>query len=100
MPRSELDVPSLKQPSAYLPLAMSFIALALVVGHAAMYGTVPEADEGTPAHIFQMLMAAQALVVGYFAVKWLPLAPRQALQILALQAGAAFAAFAAVYFLT
>jgi len=90
----------IKEPSAFLPLAMSLAALALVLGHAAMYGIVHEADEGTPAHLFQLLMAAQVPVVAFFAIKWLPRTPRQTLQVLALQAGAALAAFAAVFFLT
>ena len=37
----------MKQPSAILPLAMSFVALAMVLGHAAIFGIVHEADEGT-----------------------------------------------------
>jgi hypothetical protein len=79
---------------------MSFAALALVLGHAAMFGIVHEADEGTAAHVFQLLMTAQVPVVAFFAIKWVPRTPRPALQILALQAGAALAAFAAVFFLT
>jgi len=65
-----------------------------------MFGVVHEADEGTAAHIFQILMVAQVPVVAFFAINWLPRTPRQALNVLALQAGAAFAAFAAVFFLT
>ena len=95
-----MNVPMMKQPSAFLPLTMSLVALAIVLGHFAMFGIVHEADEGTPAHIFQLLMAAQIPVVAFFAIKWLPRAPRQALNVLALQAGAALAAFAAVFFLT
>ena len=95
-----MNVPSIKQPSAFLPLAMSLAALALVLGHAAIFGVVHEADEGTAAHIFQLLMAAQVPIVAFFALKWLPRAPRQALQVLALQAGAALAAMAAVFILT
>jgi len=72
----------------------------LVLGHAAVFGVVHEADEGAAAHIFQLLMAGQVPVVAYFALKWLPLAPGQTLLILALQASAALAAFAAVYWLT
>jgi hypothetical protein len=90
----------IKRPSAVLPLVMSCAALALVLGHAVLFGVVHEADEGTAAHIFQLLMAAQVPVVAYFAIKWLPRAPRQALQVLALQAGAALAAIVAVFFLT
>jgi len=95
-----MNVPSLKQPSAFIPLAMSLAALAIVLGHAAIFGVVHEADEGAAAHIFQLLMVAQLPVVAFFAIKWLRRTPKQALQILALQAGAGIAAFAAVFFLT
>ena len=89
----------LKQPSAFLPVAMSLAALAVVLAHLVIFGVVHETDEGTAAHLFQLLMAAQAPIVAFFAIKWLPRAPRQALQVLALQAGAALAALAPVFFL-
>lgn len=91
--------PLLKQPSAFLPVAMSVAALATVVAHVALFGTGRQADEGTAAHLWQLLMAGQAPIVAYFAIKWLPQRPRQALPILALQAGAALAALAPVYLL-
>jgi hypothetical protein len=57
---SQLDNISLiKHLSVHLPLAMSIAALALFVGHAAIFGVLQEADEGTAAHIWQILMAAQ-----------------------------------------
>jgi len=89
----------IKKPSAFLPVAMSFGALATVLVSLAMFGVVHEADEGTAAHIWQLLMGAQVPIVAFFAINWLPQAPRQALYILALQAGAALAALAPVYFL-
>ena len=89
----------LKRPSAWLPLAMSFAALAVVIGYVAMFGTARQADEGAAAHTWQLLMAAQIPVILFFAVKWLPRTPRQALPILALQGGAVLAALAPVYFL-
>lgn len=93
--------PSLiKKPAAYLPIAMSLTALALVLVHAARYGIIHEADEGPTAHLFQMLMAAQVPLVLFFAFKWLPKAPGQTLRILALQISAALAALASVYWLT
>ena len=95
-----MDEPSIKEPTALLPLIMSLVAIAIVVGHAAVFGIVHETDEGTPAHIFQLLIALQAPIVLFFAVKWLPQAPRQALLILALQGAMVIAAFAGVYFLT
>jgi hypothetical protein len=42
-------------------------------------------------------MAAQLPVVAFFAIKWLPRAPRQALIVLAEQAGAALASVAVVF---
>ena len=89
----------LKQPSAFLPVAMSLAALATVLVHVAAFGAAREADEGTAAHIWQLLMVAQVPIVALFAIKWLPDAPRQALPILALQAGAMLAALAPVFLL-
>ena len=89
-----MNVSLMKQPSALLPIAMSVVALALVLGHVAIFGAVHEADEGTTAHLWQLLMAGQVPVVGYFALKWLPRAPGQALRVLALQVVTGFAACA------
>ncbi len=94
-----MNIPSMKQPCAFLPLAMSLIALGIVLGHVVLYGAAREADEGTAAHLWQILMAGQIPVVAFFAIKWLPRAPKQTLYILALQAGVALAAIAPVYFL-
>ena len=91
---------TLKRPTAFLPMAMSLAALGIVIGHVAIYGIVHEADEGAPAHIFQILMAAQIPLVAYFAIKWLPQTPKQALLVLALQAVAGLAAIASVFLLT
>ncbi len=90
----------MKQPSALIPMGMSLIALSLVLGHVAIYGIVHEADEGTAAHLFQILMAGQVPVIVYFAAKWLRKAPGPALRVLALQMAVAGAAFASVYWLT
>ncbi len=92
-----MKVSLMKQPSALLPVAMSLAALALVLGHIALFGVAHEADEGTAAHLWQLLMAGQAPVIAWFALRWLPRAPRQALRVLALQAGAALAACLPVY---
>lgn len=89
----------LKKPSAFLPLALSFAALAIVLGHVVLFGAAREADEGTAAHLWQLLMAAQLPVMLFFAVRWLPRSPKQALPIMALQACSAVAALAPVYFL-
>ena len=51
-------ISTMKKPSAFLPLAMSFTVLAVMLVHGAMTGFVREEDEGTAAHIFQILMPA------------------------------------------
>ena len=89
----------LKHPSAFLPLTMSGVALANLLLYIALHGTAPQADEGAAAHVWQLLMAAQVPIVLYFAIKWVPRSPRDAVPILALQIGAALAAAAPVFLL-
>jgi hypothetical protein len=93
-----MNISIMKQPSAFIPVVMSLAALAIVLGHIAMFGAAHEADEGTAAHLWQLLMAGQMPVVAFFAVKWVPRTPRRALPILALQAVAGLAALAPVYY--
>lgn len=95
----------MRHPSAFVPLAMSLGALAVVFvatiysmahfGH----GLVREPDEGTAAHLWQLLMAGQLPVIVFFAANWLPRSPKSTLYALALQAGAALAAMAPVFLL-
>ena len=71
--------------SALAPLVMSFAALALVIGRIAVVGTARQVDEGTVAHLFQLLIVCQVPIVAFFAIKWLRRIPKQALAVLALQ---------------
>lgn len=94
-----------RKPSAILPLAMSLTALALLSGAyifalaTGQAGLERQQDEGSIAHLWQLLMAGQLPVLIFFAIRWVPRAPRQTLYVLALQAGAALAAMAPVYLL-
>ncbi len=90
---------TIRQPSAFLPVAMSLVALTLALGHVALFGVVHEADEGTVAHIWQILMAVQVPIMAFFAIKYLPQKPKQVLLVLALQIVAALTACAPVFFL-
>ncbi|MDP9205754.1 MAG: hypothetical protein M3P12_09905 [Gemmatimonadota bacterium] len=90
----------IKQPSAFVPVAMSFVALATVLLHLARFGVAPQPDEGAAAHLWQLLMAAQIPIIAFFAVKWLPRAPKEALPVLGLQIGAVLAALAPVWLLS
>lgn len=94
-----MNFSTLRRPSALIPIAMSVAALTLVLGHIAFFGVAREADEGAAAHIWQLLMAGQIPVIAFFAIRWLPRAPTQALLVLALQALAGLAAAAPVYIL-
>ena len=82
-----------------MPVVMSLAALAIVIIHIVRFGTAREADEGTSAHLWQILMAGQLPIMAFFAIKWLPRTPRVALVVLALQVVAALAAVAPVYYL-
>ena len=90
---------TLKRPSALIPLAMSLSALALVLAHTALYGAAREADEGSAAHMWQLLIAGQIPFIAYFAVTWIPRRPKAALMVLGVQLLAVFAAAAPVFIL-
>ena len=91
----------LKSPGAFLPLAMSGAAFALVIGYVAAFGIVnnPRADEGAAARIFQLLLIGQVPIMLFFAAQWLPKRPKNAALILALQAALIVSAFGLVVFL-
>ena len=82
----------LRKPGGFLPLAISAVALLLVLAQVATVGVEPQPDEGTAAHIWQLLMAAQLPLIGYFTVRWVPPAPRQAVIVLIAQLTFALAA--------
>lgn len=88
----------LRRPSAFLPLAisagfLSFFALAYVQGT-----LLRQPDEGTGAHLFQLLMPLNLLVMLFFALTWVPKKPSAALPILAVQAAGALGVLAIVFF--
>jgi hypothetical protein len=78
----------IRQPTGYLPVAMSLGALAMIAWYVAAHGVVHQPDEGAQAHLWQLLVAGQVPFIAYFAIRWLPTATRPALVVLALQAGA------------
>ena len=93
-PRQDVDASMtagalMRQPLAYLPVAMSIGALAMIVWYVAAHGVVSQPDEGAQAHLWQLFVAGQVPVMAYFALTWLPRATRSALIVLALQAAAA-----------
>jgi hypothetical protein len=93
------QVIALRRPTAWIPLAMSMAAFAVVLFHIVAAGTARQADEGTEAHVWQLLMAGQLPIIATFAVRWLPRARQAALLILALQLAAGLGAATPVYLL-
>lgn len=91
----------LSKPSAWLPIAMSLAVLTMTLTYLAIFGipTVPAEDEGTSAHIFQLLMAGQLPIIAFFAVKYLSQKPKEAFLILGLQFAAGLLACAPVFIL-
>jgi len=84
--------PLLRTPTGFLPMAMSALALLLVIAHVATAGVAPQTDEGTAAHLWQLLMAGQLPVIASFALRWVPSAPRPASFVLLTQLVFALAA--------
>jgi hypothetical protein len=89
----------LQKTSAWVPIALSLIVVALwLIGIAAFGVPVRQPDEGTGAHLFQICFVVESLLMTFFAIKWLPQTPTQALKVLALQIVAAIAACAPVFY--
>ena len=78
---------------------MSLAAISVILVQIAFFGLAHEADEGTAAHLWQLLMAGQIPVILYFAIKWLPRTPGPALVVLVLQAVAGLVSAAPVFLL-
>ena len=76
----------MRQPTGFLPVAMSVGALAMIAWFVAVHGVVHQPDEGAQAHLWQLLVAGQVPLIGYFVFRWLPRAGREALVVLAIQA--------------
>ena len=87
----------IRRPSAFLPVAIfSGFLLSLMIGLA--HGTlVRQPDEDAGAHLFQLLMPLQFLIVVFFAISWLPRKRTAALRVLALQVSLALAVLLVVY---
>ena len=76
----------LKNPSAWLPIALSLSAIIFLGGWGLIFGIERQTDEGLGAHLFWVLMGLQIPIGLFFAAKWVPRSPKPALAVLALQA--------------
>jgi hypothetical protein len=90
-------IPILKKPSAWIPILIPLTFFAYLAICIIFFGIVREKDEGVGAHLFQLWLVLEPFLLGFFAVKWLPRAPKQALQILALQILAALLPISVVF---
>jgi hypothetical protein len=89
----------MRRASAVIPIVMSAAALAMVLIHIALFGVTRDADEGTAAHVWQLLMVGQVPVIAFYAIKWLPREPKRGIGVLGIQVAAALAAAFPVYWL-
>lgn len=80
-----MKLSTFRVPSAWLPVAMSAVALIVVAIHLWIAGATREVDESTAAHLWQLLMAGQVPVIAWFVLKWMPRAPRASVPVLAAQ---------------
>lgn len=87
----------LRRPASYVPIAMSFLALCVVLTAVLVFGAGPAPDEGTAAHVFQLLIAGQAPFVLWGVATTIGSHPREAMVVLALQVLAAVVAFTPVF---
>ena len=89
----------IKKPSAWIPIVIPLVFFAYLVIYITFFGIVSNGDEGTVAHLFQLWLVLEPLMVGFFAFAWLTRARKQALIILALQILAALLPISVVFFL-
>jgi hypothetical protein len=87
-----------RSPSALIPIGMSSGALITVLIYMFMHDDPTAGAAGTVAHLFQLLIAGQAPFLIFFALKWLPRMPSEAMHVMAAQAAAALVALAPVVF--
>ncbi len=94
-------LPLLKTPSAWMPIAASVAMLAFILILLTISGvpTVPAEDEGLGARLFQIWLMFEALMIGVFAARHLPIQRKQTLIILAIQLIAVIAAASPVFIL-
>ncbi len=88
----------LKKPSAWVPIAIPLIFFGYIVFILfTSPAIVREEDEGTAAHLFQLWLVLEPLILGYFLFRGYLTAPRETLFILALQIAAALLPISLVF---
>ena len=90
----------LKKPSAWLPIVLSLSIIAMIAGFLFFVGASGSRaeDEGVAAHLFQLWLVLEALLIPFFALTWLPRLPKEASLILAAQIFLALAGMFPVWY--
>ncbi len=89
----------IKHPSAWLPIVISLLVLATILITITVSGPPsPQPDEGVGAHLFQIWLALEVLMIAFFAIQWLPKKPEEAVLVLVIQIVAVLAACAPVFY--
>jgi len=94
-----IDIDSLKQPSAFVPVILSLSAFLMVLGNSIFLGMGHLAAGSSTDNIFQVLMGAQGPVIIFMIVRRLRSHPKETFGILTVQGAAAFLAFAVDFIL-
>ena len=83
-------------------MALSLSMLAFMLTLLSIHGVpTPDEnkDEGVAAHLFQLWLIIEAVRIPYFAVRWIPQAPKDATLVLVLQIALVLLAAAPVFYL-
>jgi len=97
MTRSHQLGAMLRSPLTLAPILLPLFCIGMVLVHVARVGAGPQADEGTEAHLFQLIMALQGPLMIWFAAKWWSVRRRATLLVLGFQGAAAATALGLVF---
>lgn len=75
----------LKKPSAWIPIVLPLGILAMLFITLITSGFVRQEDEGAEAHIFQVWLFLEVILIAFFGIRWFPRMPKQALPLFAVQ---------------
>ncbi len=88
----------LKKPSAWVPLALTFAMLSMMVLYfVKVIPPEPTGDEGIMAHSFQLWAVLEFISVLFFVFRWFPQEPGEAWKVTVLQIALAIVPFAIVW---
>jgi len=88
----------IKKPSAWIPIVIPVTFFIYLVVYISLFGIARQEDEGIGAHLFQLWLVLEPFMIGFFAIKWFPRVPKQAMLILAFQIIAALLPISIVFY--